>query len=168
VGTKTCVSINATVASIESLRSQGSGQQSPDGFVTGLLADLRHYCDAHELDFAALDHRAYQHYCLEQYEADPQPREGAWQRPPVYLSIPLQAWEDVSTARDRSVLAAQVVIEGVPHSLLAVLMEEADRVRNEPPASRAAAGEALLPKQPFKTVRIFGRNYCLGMTSWLF
>lgn len=41
---------------------------SPSEAVTGLLADLRHYCDAHALDFAQLDRVAYRHYTAEKGE----------------------------------------------------------------------------------------------------
>jgi len=37
--------------------------------VIDLLADLRHYCDAHKLDFANLDRIAYGHYTAEVGEA---------------------------------------------------------------------------------------------------
>jgi len=33
--------------------------------VTDLLANLRHLCDVHQLDFAWQDKRAYEHYCAE-------------------------------------------------------------------------------------------------------
>ena len=33
--------------------------------VADFLADLRHYCDAHDLDFADLDRRAYGNYTAE-------------------------------------------------------------------------------------------------------
>jgi hypothetical protein len=168
MGSRSYVSINATVASIDALKSQVSADQGGADFVTGLLTDLRHYCDAYELDFAALDHRAYEHYCREKTEAEAQPVEDLRHRAPVYLSIPLRAWEDVSRARNRSMLAAQVVIEGVPHSVLAMQMEDAEQMRTNLYARRAAAGKQQLPKEPFRTARIFGRDYVLDVTTLLF
>jgi hypothetical protein len=35
-------------------------------FVSDLLADLRHYCDAHGLDFEDCDRRGHDHYTNEQ------------------------------------------------------------------------------------------------------
>jgi hypothetical protein len=46
--------------------------QSRDGSSTGiidLLADIRHYCDAYELDFGKLDKTAYRHYTAEVVQA---------------------------------------------------------------------------------------------------
>ena len=37
--------------------------------VCDLLCDLRHYCDANELDFGALDHLAHGNYIAELMEA---------------------------------------------------------------------------------------------------
>jgi hypothetical protein len=37
----------------------------PEANVTGLLADLRHYCEAKGLDYQHLDALAYSHYCEE-------------------------------------------------------------------------------------------------------
>ena len=34
-----------------------------------VLADARHWCDAHGFDFAALDRRAYQHYLHEIHDS---------------------------------------------------------------------------------------------------
>lgn len=36
-----------------------------DDAIADMLADIRHYCDAHHLDFAGLDHRAYNNYACE-------------------------------------------------------------------------------------------------------
>jgi hypothetical protein len=40
-----------------------------DAAVIDLLANLRHYCDHHQFDFAKLDRLAYQHYIAEVQEA---------------------------------------------------------------------------------------------------
>jgi hypothetical protein len=42
-------------------------QDIKDG-VTDLLADLRHYCDVHGIDFAKQDKVAYQHYIEEKHD----------------------------------------------------------------------------------------------------
>ncbi len=36
--------------------------RSPEEVVIDLLADIRHYCDLTELDFAEMDRKAYNHY----------------------------------------------------------------------------------------------------------
>jgi hypothetical protein len=43
-------------------------ENEPNICIIDLLADLRHICDAAGLDFGALDHDAYQHYCAELFE----------------------------------------------------------------------------------------------------
>lgn len=40
-----------------------------EDFVTDLLADVRHYCDANQLCFGDQDRRAHQHYLAEKEEA---------------------------------------------------------------------------------------------------
>lgn len=40
-----------------------------DAAVIDLLANLRHYCDRYQFDFAKLDRLAYQHYIVEVQEA---------------------------------------------------------------------------------------------------
>ena len=41
--------------------------ESPEEFVRDLLADLRHYCDAHDVDFSAADDTAQSHYLAERH-----------------------------------------------------------------------------------------------------
>lgn len=41
---------------------------SPSDFVTDLLTDIRHYCDARNVDFAACDRLAYRHYAAERHD----------------------------------------------------------------------------------------------------
>lgn len=55
-------------AAVIGLRAEMGGQHiehERDDIVADLLADLRHYCDAHGLDFADLDRRAYGNYTAE-------------------------------------------------------------------------------------------------------
>ena len=42
----------------------------PDALVRDLLADLRHYCDAHNIDFADEDRVGYHNY-IEELEEQP-------------------------------------------------------------------------------------------------
>jgi hypothetical protein len=46
-------------------RFRGASDLIEDNDLAGLLADFRHWCDAHEVDFAKIDRRAYQHYAAE-------------------------------------------------------------------------------------------------------
>ena len=39
-----------------------------DAVISDLLADLRHWCDKHQWDYAALERRAYGHYMHEATE----------------------------------------------------------------------------------------------------
>jgi len=48
----------------EGLDAQGN-MVSPSEFMTDLLTDIRHYCDAKDVDFAACDRMAYGHYLKE-------------------------------------------------------------------------------------------------------
>lgn len=43
---------------------QNGGNDWPEA-ITDLLADLRHLCDAMNLNYADLDRQAYDHYCAE-------------------------------------------------------------------------------------------------------
>ena len=55
----------------EGLDAQGN-MVSPSEFMTDLLTDIRHYCDARDVDFAACDRSAYGHYVAERHgEAHP-------------------------------------------------------------------------------------------------
>lgn len=47
---------------------------SPSDFITDLLTDIRHYCDARSIDFAACDQSAYRHYVNERREGSPPSR----------------------------------------------------------------------------------------------
>ena len=50
----------------------GDADTTPEEDVTDLLCDLRHYCDAEDLDLAALDrigHSLYRHECAEERAA---------------------------------------------------------------------------------------------------
>ena len=47
------------------VESMDFDQDDPGTAVTDLLADIRHYCDAHALAFHECDRRAYQHYSEE-------------------------------------------------------------------------------------------------------
>jgi hypothetical protein len=46
------------------------GPETPSEAITDLLADIRHYCDTHDLNFAELDHVAYGHYLDEKGAQD--------------------------------------------------------------------------------------------------
>ena len=48
----------------EGLDAHGT-MESPSEFMTDLLTDIRHYCDARGVDFAACDRAAYGHYINE-------------------------------------------------------------------------------------------------------
>lgn len=56
------------VSKIERLITAGDYEAGP-GAVCDILADLRHYCDVHGIDFAHQDKAAYQHYQEEAREA---------------------------------------------------------------------------------------------------
>jgi hypothetical protein len=43
---------------------------SPSDFITDLLTDIRHYCDARGVEFAASDRSAYRHYVNERHESN--------------------------------------------------------------------------------------------------
>ena len=45
-------------------------EQCPEDGIADLLCDIRHVCDALNLDFADLDSRAYAHYSAEAWVTD--------------------------------------------------------------------------------------------------
>jgi len=51
----------------EGLDAEGN-MACPSDFITDLLTDIRHYCDARGVDFAACDQSAYRHYVNERRE----------------------------------------------------------------------------------------------------
>lgn len=51
------------------------GLLSGDEVVTDVLAQLRHFCDLHAVDFGACDRRAYEHYLAEKSEQPEDVRE---------------------------------------------------------------------------------------------
>lgn len=55
------------VARIEKIIKRDNGTHIDDkkAGVSDILANLRHYCDAHGFDFAELDRAAHQHYLHE-------------------------------------------------------------------------------------------------------
>lgn len=50
---------------------RGDWQQCPEDGIADLLTDIRHVCDALNLDFADLDSRAYTHYVEERHSQRP-------------------------------------------------------------------------------------------------
>jgi hypothetical protein len=50
-------------------RDNGSTAQDIKDGVTDLLTDIRHYCDAHGLDYGERDKSAYHHYQEEAHAA---------------------------------------------------------------------------------------------------
>ena len=55
--------ILCAVTAVEAYRDN---QDNPATLAADLLADLRHYCDAHNIDFADCDRRGRDHYTNEQ------------------------------------------------------------------------------------------------------
>ena len=51
----------------EGLDAEGN-MACPSDFITDLLTDIRHYCDARGVDFAASDRAAYSHYSNERHK----------------------------------------------------------------------------------------------------
>jgi hypothetical protein len=131
--------------------------------VVDFLAHARRYCDAHGLDFGALDRQAYGTYLVSVYE-----RWSAAQASAAHcLHVPSGAWQDVSEYQDESILQMIVLVEGVSHQLMAteVRMRDsvqcaADQRHDESLAQMRACGAS----GPFQTVSIRGRDYVLTMT----
>ena len=48
------------------VEAYNDNKDDPATLVADLLADLRHYCDAHNIDFADCDRRGRDHYTNEQ------------------------------------------------------------------------------------------------------
>jgi hypothetical protein len=130
------------------------------------LEEARHYCDAHDLDFAALDRAAYSQY-LTTLGARHDCTENSI---PCCLNIPRAAWKDISEPQDGSVLASTVLIDGVSHHLKATQVETRDSVQcavdsqseDELAQMHAACGAC----GPFQTVSIEGRRYVVTMTPF--
>lgn len=59
----------ALCAFADETMEQGKGgfwlKKEPEDVVSDLLADIRHWCDVHGLDFESLDARAHMHYLEE-------------------------------------------------------------------------------------------------------
>jgi hypothetical protein len=61
----TADSVAARVRVLESIQRRYSSGCGADEFVVELLADLRHFCDAHALSFAKLEQQAAEHHTAE-------------------------------------------------------------------------------------------------------
>jgi hypothetical protein len=48
------------------VEAYNENKDEPETIAADMLADLRHYCDAHGLDFADCDRRGQDHYTNEQ------------------------------------------------------------------------------------------------------
>ena len=159
--------VRVSLTRLELLFSDQCYGHSPEHFVTHLLAEVRHFCDAYTLDMAALDRCAYQTYLEELH--GPTERE---LRPPAATSpalhVAASAWRDVSDHQDRSVLMATVLIGGVSHHLKAI------QVTVQHGLQRAVAADAqeelstlhaaCAAQGPFETVRIESRDYVMTFT----
>jgi hypothetical protein len=61
-------SVASRVAKVEAIFREHYANADREADVTDLLADLRHYCSAHGLEFKELDRRGYGHYSAERHE----------------------------------------------------------------------------------------------------
>lgn len=75
----------------------GAVCDTKEDFVTGLLTDVRHYCDVNRLDFAHRDSIAYQHYAEENGKADSAPPAGT----PQHDVIPAPAAPGAAPAQPK-------------------------------------------------------------------
>lgn len=162
----TPVAVAAVVRNMQHIQERYASGYGVDEFVTDMLADLRHFCDARHLSFAKLDRRACDHYITERF-LESHPSTSAGQITAISVYIPEKAWIDVSDKDDSSFLSATLNINGLDYPMIAI------RVRNngrgqEPTDYRqnplyhwfrlsAAAKGSLL------TTRIGSGDYVLGL-----
>lgn len=141
--------------------------RSPEAFMTNLLVDVRHFCDAYQLDLGAVDHRAHGDYLEERHGAATR-RHPAAPTPPAALTVPSVQWKDISEQQDESVLLTTVLIDGVSHHLKAIQVQMRNALQSavDPKAEEeltdvhAASGAS----GPFETVRLEGREYVMTLT----
>lgn len=159
--------IQLSLTRLELLFSDQCYGRSVEEFIINLLADARHFCDAHELDMAALDRRAYTDYLEELHGVTAREIPAEDPAPPA-LHIPGGAWKDISDRQDRSVLTTTVLIDGVSHHLKAIQVQEHDtmqcavdvKAEEELAEVHAACGAS----GPFETVSLDGRDYIMTLT----
>jgi hypothetical protein len=161
----TAVAIAATVRVTESIQQRYASGYGADEFVTDLLADLRHFCDAHHLSYSELDQRAYEHYITERQLGG---ASGHSHDTPPYASLylPESIWTDLSEDHDRSVLCARLMINQIEYPLIAL------RVRHNGAAQEPADDRqktlynwfrvAAAATRGMQTMRIGGQPYVIG------
>lgn len=149
------------------LRDQCFGG-TPKSFMTQLLIDLRHFCDAYQLDLGALDRVAHDRYLEERSGAPTRPLRSVPGMPLRALRVPSGLWRDISEQQDRSVLLMTVLIRGIPHHLKAIQVEKRNTVQSavDPTAEKELGDVHALcgASGPFQTVRLDGREYVMTLT----
>jgi len=162
----TAVAIAATVRITESIQQRYASGYGADEFVTDLLADLRHFCDAHHLSYSELDQRAYEHYITER-QLGSALRNSRDTTPYASLYLPEGIWTDISENHDRSVLCARLIINQIEYPLMAL------RVRHNGAAQEPADHRqnplygwfrvAAAATRGMQTMRIGGQQYVIGL-----
>lgn len=159
--------VRVSLTRLELLFSDQCYGHSAELFMIHLLADARHFCDAHALSMAVLDRRAHAIYLEQRFGNDARDVSTESAAPPA-LHIPPAAWKDVSDGPDRSILMATVTIGGVSHHLKAI---EVTRQHTVQCAVDPVAEEELAELHascgasgPFETVTLEDREYVLTLT----
>jgi hypothetical protein len=142
--------------------------RSPEAFIGNLLVDVRHFCDAYQLDLGALDHRAHGDYLEERHSEGTRRQEAIPATTTPRLRVAKEVWKDLSECRDRSLLMTTVLIDGVSHHLKAIQVttreglqrtfdRKAEEELNDIHAACGATG-------PFETVTLEDREYVMTLT----
>jgi len=149
------------------LRDQCFGG-TPKSLTTQLLIDLRHFCDAYQLDLGALDRMAHERYLEERSGAPTRLLRSTAGTPLRALRVPSGRWRDISEQQDRSILLTTVLIHGIPHHLKAIQVEMQDTVQRavDPTAEKELGDVHALcgANGPFQTVRLEEREYVMTLT----
>jgi hypothetical protein len=145
-----------------------TADNTPEEAVLGVLADLRHFCDEHELDYAAIDRRAYGQYLSERGQST---NARQTRRSDLRLTIPENRWADL--CGNRTCLKAEFSLQSVGFVLLAieVLTTGSTQVpRNPELVEIYETIQRLEQVQALPTIAVFGRRYVLVLTTrneWL-
>lgn len=175
-GRTQCAVNTRLITAIERLKREEATGVLCEQFVVDLLADVRHYCDAHTADFGKLDRTAYQQYIKERHSPEEPPAcpsAAAIASPDtltVHVAIPLNAWSECEHPlhAGMSHLAALMVINGVYHQVDAFeIRTEGGRQLTVDAQVQSAFDHyrsAARVQAPLKTVSMFRRQYVLCMT----
>ena len=109
--------VRAGITDLETIYHIYYSGDRADEFVVDFLAHLRHFCDAHKFDFAALDRRAYQRY-VEAIYLSGRTSHRVPSVPAIrFTAVPLKITMDLCRRNRQATMQGPVNLEGEAYQL---------------------------------------------------